>query len=88
MTLRFGENLSFLRKINKLEQKDVAKLVHKTVSTVSAWERGKRESTVRVLCIPVLSCFFALNRSFLGHFCPFFVGSCRSVRINSPLNHL
>lgn len=54
MILRFGENLSFLRRINKLEQKDVAKLVHKTVSTVSAWERGKREPTVEDVYILAL----------------------------------
>lgn len=35
MTLRFGQNLAYLRKINKLAQKDIAKIVNKTIATVS-----------------------------------------------------
>ena len=46
MMLRFGTNLEYLRKLNKMEQKDVAKIVNKSVSTISAWERAKREPTV------------------------------------------
>ena len=41
MTNHFGENLAYLRKINKLEQKDIAKLVNKSVATVSFWEKGR-----------------------------------------------
>ena len=36
MTFRFGQNLTYLRKINKIEQKDVAKIVKKSISTISA----------------------------------------------------
>lgn len=67
MINHFGDNLVYLRKINRLDQSDVAKLVKKSVATVSYWEKGKREPTVRVLCIPVLSCFFALKVAFSGH---------------------
>ena len=47
MILKFGKNLAYLRKLNKLEQKDVAKLVNKSYATVSMWETGKREPTVQ-----------------------------------------
>ena len=59
MTLRFGQNLAYLRKINKLAQKDIAKIVNKTIATVSFWEQGKREPTVGDVYI--LSVFFRLG---------------------------
>lgn len=37
MILKFGKNLAYLRKLNKLEQKDVAKLVNKSYATVSMY---------------------------------------------------
>lgn len=42
-----------------MEQRDVAKLVNKTVSTVSAWEHGKREPTVEDVYI--LSLYFKVD---------------------------
>ena len=59
MTLRFGQNLAYLRKINKLAQKDIAKIVNKTIATVSFWEQGKREPTVGD--VYVLSVFFRID---------------------------
>lgn len=59
MTFRFGQNLTYLRKINKLEQKDVAKIVKKSISTISAWETGKREPTVEDVYI--LSVYFKID---------------------------
>lgn len=59
MTFRFGQNLTYLRKINMLEQKDVAKIVKKSISTISAWEKGKREPTVGDVYI--LSVFFRID---------------------------
>lgn len=59
MTLRFGQNLAYLRKINKLAQKDIAKIVNKTIATVSFWEQGKREPTVGDVYI--LSVFFRID---------------------------
>ena len=32
MMLRFGTNLEYLRKLNKMEQKDVAKIVNKSLT--------------------------------------------------------
>lgn len=59
MTLRFGQNLAYLRKINKLAQKDIAKIVNKTIATVSFWEQGKREPTVQDVYI--LSVYFRID---------------------------
>ena len=59
MILKFGENLAYLRKINKLTQQDVAKMVNKTDATVSFWEKGKREPTVQDVYI--LSVFFRVD---------------------------
>lgn len=59
MTLRFGQNLAYLRKINKLAQKDIAKIVNKTIATVSFWEQGKREPTVEDVYI--LSVYFRID---------------------------
>lgn len=59
MTFRFGQNLAYLRKINKLAQKDIAKIVNKTIATVSFWEQGKREPTVEDVYI--LSVYFRID---------------------------
>lgn len=59
MTLYFGRNLAYLRKLNRLEQKDIAKLVSKSLATVSMWETGKREPTVEDVYI--LSVFFKVD---------------------------
>lgn len=59
MILRFGQNLAYLRKLNKLNQKDIAKIVNKTIATVSFWEQGKREPTVGD--VYVLSVFFRID---------------------------
>ena len=59
MTLRFGQNLAYLRKLNRLNQSDIAKLVNKTIATVSFWEQGKREPTVGDVYI--LSVFFRID---------------------------
>ena len=42
----FAENLTFLRRINKLRQIDLCKVVNKSVSTISAWEKETREPEV------------------------------------------
>ena len=42
MILKFGKNLAYLRKINKLEQKDVAKLVNKSNQAYARYEPHKR----------------------------------------------
>ena len=54
MMLHFGRNLAYLRKLNRLEQKDIAKLVNKSLATVSMWETGKREPTVEDVYILAL----------------------------------
>lgn len=64
MILKFGKNLAYLRKLNKLEQKDVAKLVNKSYATVSMWETGRRTGFVG-------TCFVGLLGSFCAVFSPF-----------------
>ena len=59
MTLYFGRNLAYLRKLNRLEQKDIAKLVSKSLATVSMWETGKREPTVEDVYI--LAVYFRID---------------------------
>ena len=59
MTMYFGQNLAYLRKINRMEQKDVAKLVNKSVATVSLWENGKRSPLVED--VYVLAVFFKID---------------------------
>jgi len=63
MTNHFGENLAYLRKINRLEQKDIAKLVNKSVATVSFWEKGKRVPLVED--VYVLSVYFRIDMETL-----------------------
>lgn len=59
MILRFGKNLAYLRKINNLDQKDIAKMVNKSDATVSMWETGKR--TPYVEDVYILSVFFKID---------------------------
>lgn len=59
MIMHFGENLAYLRKLNRLEQRDIAKLVNKSVSTISLWETGKRSPLVEDVYI--LSLFFKVD---------------------------
>lgn len=42
----FPKNLRYLRKREKVNQADIAKLVGKSVQTVCAWENGTREPLV------------------------------------------
>lgn len=59
MIMKFGKNLSYLRKINRLDQKDIGKLVKKSVATVSAWEKGTRQPTVEDVYI--LAVYFRID---------------------------
>lgn len=63
MTNHFGENLAYLRKLNRLDQSDVAKIVKKSIATVSFWEKGKREPTVGDVYI--LSLYFGVDMETL-----------------------
>ena len=59
MILKFGDNLAYLRKLNRLSQQDVAQLVNKSDATISFWENGKREPTVQDVYI--LSVYFRVD---------------------------
>ena len=63
MTNNFYYNLSYLRKINQLDQKDIARLVGKSVSTVSAWEKATRQPLVEDVW--VLSKYFGVDMETL-----------------------
>lgn len=63
MTNNFYYNLYYLRKINRLEQKDIAKLVGKSVPTVSSWEKGTRQPLVEDVYI--LSKYFKVDMETL-----------------------
>lgn len=63
MNNHFGQNLAYLRKINKLDQKDVAKIVKKSIATVSAWEKEKRFPLVEDVYL--LSLYFGVDMETL-----------------------
>lgn len=43
----FGKNLKYLRKINKLEQEELAKILGIPRSTLSCWENGLRTPKIK-----------------------------------------
>lgn len=47
----FASNIKYLRKINRLTQKDLAKKLGKTPNAISNWEQGIRQPTVNDLAI-------------------------------------
>lgn len=49
--MNFGNNLKYLRSINKESQEDIAKLVNKKRTLVSSWENGERTPIVEDLLI-------------------------------------
>jgi len=46
MANNFSYNLTYLRKLNGLDQKSISKIVGKSVSTVCAWEKATRQPLV------------------------------------------
>lgn len=63
MTNNFYFNLSYLRKLHHLDQKQIAKIVGKSVSTVSAWEKQTRQPLVEDVYI--LSKYFNIDMETL-----------------------
>lgn len=63
MTNNFYFNLAYLRKIHHLDQKHIAKIVGKSVSTVSAWEKQTRQPLVEDVYI--LSKYFNIDMETL-----------------------
>lgn len=63
MTNNFAYNLRFLRKANRLNQQQLAEIVHKSKVTVSAWENGTRQPLVED--VYVLAKYFNLDMETL-----------------------
>ena len=63
MTNNFSRNLRLLRKANHLKQSQLANIVGKSVSTVSAWEKETRQPLVED--VYVLSKYFNLDMETL-----------------------
>lgn len=43
----FAQNIRYIRKINKLTQKEMAKKLGKAPTSVASWEQGVRKPTVK-----------------------------------------
>ena len=63
MTNNFAFNLHYLRKQNRLNQKQLAEIVGKSVSTVSAWEKETRVPLVED--VYVLAKYFNIDMETL-----------------------
>ena len=63
MTNNFAFNLHYLRKKNHLNQKQLAEIVGKSVSTVSAWEKETRVPLVED--VYVLAKYFNIDMETL-----------------------
>jgi len=48
---KINENIKKYREINNMSQSDLAKMVNKAVTTVSAWERGVSEPNIATTCL-------------------------------------
>ena len=49
--MNFSENLKSLRKTNKIDQKELAKVINVSAKTVSHWETGYTEPSISQLIL-------------------------------------